>query len=176
MSTKVQNHTYKLKRGSEDIVNEYNPVLLRGEPIVIYCNDGCTRLKIGDGVTALLDLPFVTSEPIEIDDVPTIDSKNLVRSDGVAKELTSIKSIINNDKSIGVRDVIIGDTKIERVDGNVIIPVATQDLSGIVKSSADTNSVSVQEDGKMEVNDINVNKIVQDSGDTLYLASGSSQF
>lgn len=174
MSAKVQQHTYKLKRGTEDLCSEYNPVLLRGEPIVIYCNDGCTRLKIGDGVTALLDLPFVTSEPIEIDDVPTIDSKNLVTSDGVAKELTSIKSIINNDKSIGVRDVIIGDTKIERIDGNVVIPVATQELSGIVKSSTETNSISVQEDGKMEVNDINVNKIVQDLGDTLLLASGDS--
>ena len=176
MSAKVQQHTYKLKRGTEDLCSEYNPVLLRGEPIVIYCNDGCTRMKIGDGVTALLDLPYVTSEPIEIDDVPTIDSKNLVTSDGVAKELTSIKSIINNDKSIGVRDILIGDTKIERTEGNVIIPVASETLSGVVKSSTTINTVNVGEDGTMEVNEINVNKIVQDSGDTLYLNGGSSQF
>lgn len=59
MSTQVINHTYKLKRGQEDAVNRANPFLEAGEPIVVYCNDGKTRLKIGDGKQLYDKLEFI---------------------------------------------------------------------------------------------------------------------
>lgn len=59
MKSTVVNHTYKLKRGKEEAVNRANPLLLAGEPIVVYCNDGFTRLKIGDGVHYYNELSFI---------------------------------------------------------------------------------------------------------------------
>lgn len=59
MATQVINHTYRLKRGKEDAINRVNPILEAGEPIVVFCKDGSTKIKIGDGVTSYLDLEFV---------------------------------------------------------------------------------------------------------------------
>jgi hypothetical protein len=56
------NHKYKLKRGQQEAVERVNPVLDAGEPLVVFCKDGKTRLKIGDGVTAYKDLDFIGSE------------------------------------------------------------------------------------------------------------------
>jgi hypothetical protein len=77
-----------------------------------------------------------------------------------------------NDNNL--KELVLGTQKVEQINGSVTIPIATTELSGIVKSSENTNSVSVQGDGTMEVNKININKIVQDSGDTLILKSGDS--
>ena len=52
--------------------------------------------------------------------------------------------------------------------------IATDELAGIVKSTDDENGVSVAEDGTMSVNAINVNKLVQTTGDTLVLYGGTS--
>ena len=46
---KVVKHIYRLKRGRQNAIEEENPQLQAGEPLVIYGNDGDTRLKIGDG-------------------------------------------------------------------------------------------------------------------------------
>lgn len=62
MSTKLVNHIYKLKRGTEEAIHKLNPTLGAGEPIVVFCNDGAVRLKIGDGKTAYVDLKFLNQE------------------------------------------------------------------------------------------------------------------
>jgi hypothetical protein len=59
MATQVINHTYKLKRGQQDAVDRANPFLEAGEPIVVFCNDGKTRLKIGDGKQLYDKLEFI---------------------------------------------------------------------------------------------------------------------
>ena len=59
MSTKTVKHTYQLKRGNEDILKEKNPALQRGEPIIVFCNDGSVRFKAGDGINMYNDLPFI---------------------------------------------------------------------------------------------------------------------
>ena len=53
------NHKFKLKRGQQEAVERVNPVLEAGEPLAVFCKDGKTRLKIGDGVTAYKDLNFI---------------------------------------------------------------------------------------------------------------------
>ena len=57
---------------------------------------------------------------------------------------------------------------------DIIVPVATADAAGTVKSSADENKVAVAEDGTMEVNSININKLVQTEGDVLILNGGAA--
>ena len=41
------------------ILEERNPMLLYGEPIVAYFPDGNIKLKIGDGVHNYRELPFI---------------------------------------------------------------------------------------------------------------------
>lgn len=89
------------------------------------------------------------------------------------EEVPSAKAVYNYVKN-NVKNIVVGDSTVDSSGDSIVIPIATTELSGVVKSSEDTNSISVQDDGTMEVNEINVNKIVQDSGDTLILESGDS--
>ena len=55
----------------------------------------------------------------------------------------------------------------------VNIPVAGN-TAGVVISSTGENKVAVAEDGSMEVNSLNMNKLVQSDGDTLILDGGNA--
>lgn len=52
--------------------------------------------------------------------------------------------------------------------------VATTETLGGVKASADENKINVGADGLMEINSLNVNKLVQTTGDVLILNGGSA--
>ena len=61
------------------------------------------------------------------------------------------------------------------VSGKAVnIPIATVGALGVVQSSAAENGVTVTSNGSMEVNNINVMKLVQTAGDALVLNGGSS--
>ncbi len=49
--------------------------------------------------------------------------------------------------------------------------IASGTILGAVKSSDEQNKIKVLDDGTMEVNSLNVNKLVQDEGDILILSS-----
>lgn len=55
----------------------------------------------------------------------------------------------------------------------VDIPLAGE-TAGVVTSSTEENKVAVAEDGSMEVNSLNMNKLVQSEGDTLILNGGNA--
>ena len=74
-----------------------------------------------------------------------------------------------------IEKVKVGDTLIDIVDKTVAIPVASSTLLGAVKSSAEANKVAVAEDGTMEVNNLNVNRLVQSEGDVIVLDGGASK-
>lgn len=57
--SKIINQQIKFKRGQQAAIERANPVLAAGEPLAVFCFDGKTRLKIGDGVTPYLDLDFI---------------------------------------------------------------------------------------------------------------------
>ena len=57
-------------------------------------------------------------------------------------------------------------------DGSIAIKTASEDSVGGVKSSLDKNSVTVKEDGVMNVNDIGVEKLSNTEGITLVLDGG----
>lgn len=54
------------------------------------------------------------------------------------------------------------------------LSVASGTVLGLVKSSTAENKIKVLEDGTMEVNSLNVNKLVQTPGEELVLCSGDS--
>ena len=55
----VQNHIYRLKRGTAQRWIEVNPILQQGEPGFEYDTN---RLKIGDGFTPWTNLPYINSD------------------------------------------------------------------------------------------------------------------
>lgn len=60
-------HTYKLKRGKEEALIALNPMLLDGEPIVAFMEDGSVNMKVGDGVHTYNELDWIKG-----DDTPTV--------------------------------------------------------------------------------------------------------
>lgn len=60
--SQLTNHKLKFKRGQQRALERVNPILEAGEPLAVFCNDGKTRLKIGDGFTTYLDLDFIGEE------------------------------------------------------------------------------------------------------------------
>lgn len=83
-----------------------------------------------------------------------------------------------------VKEVQINGTALPATDKKVNIPVALASALGVVKGSADAvqtegvwsgeNKIMVAEDGTMEVNKVNVNKLVQNEGDVLILNGGNA--
>lgn len=55
----IELHTrIKCKRDSELNWSANNPVLLNGEQVIVYLDDGSVRIKIGDGNSTYNNLPF----------------------------------------------------------------------------------------------------------------------
>ncbi|MBQ8570259.1 MAG: hypothetical protein IJ444_01975 [Kiritimatiellae bacterium] len=81
---------------------------------------------------------------------------------------------LNESQANVIESVSVAGTLLEVVEKKVEIPVATADAYGVVKSSADENKVAVAEDGTMEVNSLNANKLVQTDGEYLIMNGGSA--
>ena len=64
MATQVQKITYQLRRGSQAVFESKNPILAAGEPVVVWCNDGIVRLKIGDGETPYNKLNYIGEDNV----------------------------------------------------------------------------------------------------------------
>lgn len=62
MAETLIEHVYRLKGGEQVAVEYENPMLERREPIIVYCTDGITRMKIGDGVHRYNELKWVGGE------------------------------------------------------------------------------------------------------------------
>lgn len=70
-----------------------------------------------------------------------------------------------------VREVKLGDKQVTITDGLLAIPAATADTLGLVQLGAEFKTAA---DGKLEVNALNVNKLVQTAGEYLELNGGSA--
>lgn len=74
------------------------------------------------------------------------------------------------------KNIALGDSTnilVKNKNKTVILPVANSSL-GVVKTSVSENRISVQPDGEMEVNSLNVTKLIQNAEDTLILNGGNS--
>jgi hypothetical protein len=90
----------------------------------------------------------------------------------------SVEGLVSDDLATkiagAVQDISIDGIVLSKGDSNVIaLPIASTTL-GLVKSSDVENGISINEDGTMTVNEINVNKLVQTEGDELILFGGSA--
>lgn len=106
MATKIVQITYQLKRGPQSVIEAKNPILAEGEPIVIFCEDGSTKLKIGDGQTPYLELDYIGGTinedsdgevvSIEVDDTLSIYSENPVQNKVITKAINDLTDKLDN--------------------------------------------------------------------------------
>lgn len=73
-----------------------------------------------------------------------------------------------------IESISLNSVPLEISGKAVNIPIATTGSLGVVQSSVAENGVTVQLNGAMEVNSVNVNKLVQTVGDTLVLNGGAA--
>lgn len=90
---------------------------------------------------------------------------------GINTQITEVKTTADN----ALKGVKVNGVALEKAeDGNVNVPMGSATALGVVKGSEAENQVKVTADGVMEVNNINVNKLVQSEGEELILNGGSS--
>ena len=100
---------------------------------------------------------------------------------GADDKILSVKAI-DQSKITGLPEaleaklsgVTLGTTPLEVTAGVATIPIATSSLLGVVLGSDAENKVKVNVDGTMEVNSLNINKLVQSAEDVLVLDGGDA--
>lgn len=100
---------------------------------------------------------------------------------GADDKILSVKAI-DQSKVTGLPEaleakllgVTLGTTPLEVTAGVATIPIATSSLLGVVLGSDAENKVKVNVDGTMEVNSLNINKLVQGAEDVLVLDGGDA--
>lgn len=144
MATTVVKHTYKLKRGKQAAVEKANPLLLAGEPIVVYCDDGKTRMKIGNGRDYYHDLEFIGGtgggSDILVDNKLDIQSTNPVQNKVITKELYNKVDKIPG-KDLSQNDYTdIDKAKLESIEEGatrvIVDNVITKESKNAISSSA----------------------------------------
>ena len=88
-------------------------------------------------------------------------------------EGTKLAGIESGAQANTIENVKVGGVALAISEKSVNIPTAGESL-GAVKSATGTNNVTVDADGLMTVNKLDVNNLVQESEDTLILNGGSS--
>ena len=100
---------------------------------------------------------------------------------GADDKILSVKAI-DQSKVTGLPEaleaklsgVTLGTAPLEVTAGVATIPIATNSLLGVVLGSDAENKVKVNVDGTMEVNSLNINKLVQGAEDVLVLDGGDA--
>lgn len=100
--------------------------------------------------------------------------KGLSSNDFTDDLLSKLNDIATGAQVNVLEAVKVNGTALQITDKAVNIPIATAQALGVVMGSADENKVAVGADGTMEVNSVNVSKLVQTAGDTLILDGGTS--
>lgn len=130
------------------------------------------------GVDKYKEYMLINGEVVCVGDT-TVDLTNYVQKDD--STYTGALTDIANLKSVGAQANVLEAIKVNGTaltiadDKSVNIGIATDTVLGVVLSSEAENKVTVTSDGTMEVNSINVNRLVQTAGETLILNGGSAK-
>lgn len=122
--------------------------------------------EVLDGLSDTSETAASVSQALE-----TYKTSNDQRVDTIEGKLSGIAegaqvNVLEAIKINGVAQTI--------TDKAVNIPVATDTLLGVVMGSTAENKIAVAADGTMEINSVNVNKLVQDENTALILNGGSA--
>ena len=106
--------------------------------------------------------------------VNTEAGKGLSTNDFTTPLLEKLNGIEAGAEVNAIESISLNSVPLEISGKAVNIPIATVGALGVVQSSAAENGVTVQANGAMEVNSINVNKLVQTEGESLILNGGNA--
>ena len=106
--------------------------------------------------------------------VNTEAGKGLSTNDFTTPLLEKLNGIEAGAEVNVIESISLNSVPLEISGKAVNIPIATVGALGVVQSTAAENGVTVTSNGSMEVNNINVMKLVQTVGDALILNGGSS--
>ena len=102
------------------------------------------------------------------------EGKGLSENDFTDTLLAKLNGIEAGAEVNVIEVVSLNSVPLDVSDKAVNIPIATVGALGVVQSSTAENGVTVTSNGSMEVNNVNVMKLVQTAGDALILNGGSS--
>lgn len=103
-----------------------------------------------------------------------VEGKGLSTNDFTDTLLGKLNGIDENAQVNVLEEIHINGTKLEITEKKVNIPVASETLLGVVKSSTAENGVTVNADGTMTVNAISVSKLAQAENEVLVLNGGTA--
>lgn len=106
--------------------------------------------------------------------VNVVAGKGLSTNDFTNELLKKLNGIEVGAEVNAIESVSLNSVPLEISGKAVNIPIATTGALGVVQSSAAENGVTVQPNGAMEVNSVNVNKLVQTEGESLILNGGNA--
>lgn len=106
--------------------------------------------------------------------VDTEEGKGLSANDFTDTLLEKLNGIEAGAEVNAIESISLNSVPLEISGKAVNISIATVGALGVVQSTAAENGVTVTSNGSMEVNSINVMKLVQTAGDALILNGGSS--
>lgn len=135
--------------------------------------DAYTKSETEERIQEVLDGLSDTSETAAsvAQDLKTYKTSNDGRVDTIEGKLASIAEGAQVNV---IESVKVGGTVLSIVDKSVNIPIASGTVLGAVMSSTAENKIAVAADGTMEINSVNVDKLVQTEGSELVLDGGSS--
>ena len=105
--------------------------------------------------------------------VDKIEGKGLSTNDFTNEAKAKLDGVEAGANKNLIEIVKLNGTALDISEKAVNIPVAGA-TAGVVTSSAEENKVAVAKDGSMEVNSLNMSKLVQSEGDTLILDGGNA--
>ena len=106
--------------------------------------------------------------------VDVVAGKGLSTNDFTNELLQKLNGIEAGAEVNAIESVSLNSVPLEISGKAVNIPIATAGALGVVQSSAAENGVTVQPNGAMQVNSVNVNKLVQTEGESLILNGGNA--
>ena len=122
-NTTIIEHVYQLKGGEQVAVEYENPLLERREPIVVYCKDGITRMKIGDGVHRYNELSWLGGESTDnndgdevLDFKTSVDFPNVGEAHKIYKAESEAKLYQWNSDKLTYEPLNVVDTEIDITD------------------------------------------------------------
>lgn len=92
-----------------------------------------------------------------------------------AEHFVKLSNIASNAQVNVIEGALIGsDQAVINDQKELVIPVSTLDVFGVVKSSESNNQIKVEEDGTMTVNKVATSKIYVEDGDEFILDGGNA--
>lgn len=166
---------YVKKHGTDRLITEAEAAKLAG--LVVDPDTGETSLPIS-GQISMLQVDGLL-EKLDGKDgvggkVDKVEGKGLSTNDFTDTLLEKLNNIEAEAQVNIIEAIKIGNTELSIVDKTVAIPVASNTVLGVVIGSGDENKISIEDDGTMEVNSLNVNRLVQTEGEYLELSGGNA--